>query len=97
MNGRGLGFPCKGNRTSFWSTDDATSFTAPVAAPIKEDDGFGCSAALLSDSHLADTAHSVPARLFLSEPAAPDRVRMTVRCSLDGGHTWPYHTRKAVV
>ena len=79
MNMRGLSFAWKGNRTSFWSSDDGNTFTKPEMCPIAEDAPFGCSAGLVSDQ----------GRLFLSEPRGPQRVGLVIHCSLDGGVTWP--------
>ena len=82
MDARGLGFDWVGNRTSFWSTNDGTSFGAPIASVIREDAKFGCSAGLVSTSD--------GKLLFLSEPLGPGREGLTIHCSLDGGHTWPF-------
>lgn len=88
MNGRGLVFPWKGNRTSSFSDDDGTTFGAPEACPIKEDQMSGCSVGLVSDDTLNSTKNQMP-RLYLSEPQHPKRLGLVVHCSLDGGHTWP--------
>ena len=64
MNARGLAFSWKGNRTSFWSHDDGTTFSAPVECPVKEDADFGCSAGLVS---IKTPGTSSWRRLFLSE------------------------------
>ncbi len=82
MDARGLAYAWAGNRTSSWSANDGSTFTPPAASPVREDATFGCSAGLLSsaDGKL----------LFLSEPAGPGRIGLTVHCSRDGGHTWPF-------
>lgn len=103
MNARGLAYAWKGNRTSYWSDDDGGTFTEPTACPIKEDAGFGCSAGMVADPFPPKTDENgastdqfrndtAPARLFIAEPAGPDRVGLVVHCSLDGGHTWPFST-----
>lgn len=94
MNARGLTYAWKGNRTSYWSSDDGSTFSEPVSCPVKEDEGFGCSAGLVADL-IPPKALSgkQPARLFLSEPAGPGRKGLVVHCSLDEGHTWPHSLR----
>ena len=82
MDARGLAFDWIGNRTSFWSTNDGTDFSSPIPSTVQEDAKFGCSAGLVSTSD--------GKILFLSEPLGPGRIGLTIHCSLDGGHTWPY-------
>ena len=96
MNARGLTYAWKGNRTSYWSVDDGADFTPPVPCPVREDEGFGYSAALVADPippELEAGRGQSPARLFLSEPAGPGRKGLVVHCSLDGGRTWAASTR----
>ena len=89
MNGRGMSFSWIGNRSSFYSSDDGSTFSAPVACPIREDAKSGCSAGLVADPVKSKSDNSSAARLFLSEPAGPGRKDLVVHCSLDGGRTWP--------
>eukprot|EP01045_Picozoa_sp_COSAG04_P027759 COSAG04_NODE_4133_length_2278_cov_1.368518_1_plen_330_part_10 len=78
-------------RSSLWSTDDGTSFGAPVRSPLREPDQGGCSAGLVALPQAAG-----PPRLFFSEPSGgPDgghsnRSTLTLHCSLDGGESWPH-------
>ena len=89
MTARGNVYPWAGNRTSSWSADDGATFTPPASAPITEaaNNSFGCSVGLVADP--LPTAGGAPARLFQSLPAGPGRSNLIVRCSLDGGRTWP--------
>ena len=89
MNARGSSFSWRGNRTSFWSNDDGAHFSEPQAAPIREDASEGCSVGLVAEPPSLASS-SVPRRLFFSEPIGPKRIGLVVRCSLDGGKTWPY-------
>ena len=75
MNGRGLSYSWKGNRTSYWSTDGGASFTAPAKCPIREDAKFGCSAGLVADPF--------PPKLDGSG-AAPPLQLLSVEVELDG-------------
>lgn len=94
MNGRGTSFPFRGNRASYWSTDDGRSWSAGVeAVELKEPNSFGCDGALIAvpnrgDSRV-DAAPANPPRVFFSEPAGPgERISLRVWCSVDGGKSW---------
>ena len=47
---------------------------------------FGCEAALIS---VPVRESGMQPTLFFSEPTAPDRTKLVLRCSQDGGATWP--------
>eukprot|EP01046_Picozoa_sp_COSAG06_P000594 COSAG06_NODE_17_length_34906_cov_31.908268_19_plen_142_part_00 len=92
MNIRGNGFAWSDqHRASAWSTDDGTTFSAPVRCPLREPDKGGCSAGLV-----ALPEANGPTRLFLSEPAGgadgghENRSSLTLHCSLDGGVSFPH-------
>ena len=97
MNARGLTYAWKGNRTSYFSSDDGADFSSPVACPVREDAPFGCSAGLVADPFTPNARSAAsaapPRRLFLSEPSGPERKGLVVHCSLDGGRTWPASVR----
>ena len=92
MNMRGNGFTWSEHyRASAWSTDDGTTFGAPVRCPLREPDKGGCSAGLV-----ALPESGAPTRLFLSEPAGgpggghENRSSLMLHCSLDGGVSFPH-------
>ena len=86
------------NRSQYYSTDDGTTWGAAEASVLTDNNQFGCEAALIAMKMKrtvgseSDSEHAVllaPAVLFYSEPVGASRTDLVLRCSLDGGATWP--------
>lgn len=98
MNGRGGSHVWNPNRSQYYSTDDGTTWGAAEASVLTDNNQFGCEAALIAMKMKptvgseSDSEHAVvlaPAVLFYSEPVGASRTDLVLRCSLDGGATWP--------
>ena len=85
LNGRGLSFGWKPNRTQYVSEDDGATWGAPRPSVLRDNNDFGCEAALIAVPH-RDRAL---ATLYFSEPTGPQRTDLVLRCSHDSGITWP--------
>ena len=93
------------HRTQYTSYDDGTTWSAGEPSVLTDNNNFGCEAALIAvnitvaggstiangntkDIAVASADREV-AVLFFSEPTGKSRSQLTLRCSLDGGSTWP--------
>ena len=84
LNGRGLNFPWSPNRTDYFSDDGGTTWTSGGASTLLDNNLFGCEGALAA----VPTTHGMPT-LYFSEPVGSNRTNLVLRCSHDGGKTWP--------
>eukprot|EP00937_MAST-01D_sp_MAST-1D-sp2_P002274 g2274.t1 len=82
MDGRGTQYPWgkQHRRTRYWSRDDGATWGAGEESPLSSDGGSGCERALIN----------VGGTLYTAEPALPDRSRMVLQCSTDGGASFPF-------
>ena len=87
LNGRGLNFPWDPNRTNYFSADDGTTWTAGEPSPLTDNNAFGCEAALIAVP--APTSGAQQPTLYFSEPVGANRTNLVLRCSHDGGKTFP--------
>jgi Neuraminidase (sialidase) len=85
LNGRGLHFPWAPNRTQYYSSDGGDTWTTPAPSILQDNSLFGCEAPLLAVSRATGNR-----TLYFSEPTGSDRSSLVMRCSLDGGQTWPH-------
>jgi hypothetical protein len=92
MNGRGGSHPWNPNRTRYRSTDDGATWGPGEASVLTDNNEFGCEAALIAVN--VSTGGSDTTVLFFAEPIGKSRTDLVLRCSLDGGDTWPH--RRAV-
>ena len=102
MNGRGYLNKWKGHRTSYWSHDDGTQWSAGTElAGIREPTSAGCEGALLAVPSTDRRSSASLPRLFFSEPSGyrtdgvrtgSDRISLRVWCSTDGGRSYPTYT-----
>ena len=88
LNGRGLNFKWEPNRTNYFSADDGTTWTQGAPSRLQDNTVFGCEAALLAVP-AAPAAKQQQPTLYFSEPTGTDRTNLVMRCSHDGGKTWP--------
>lgn len=90
MNGRGGNQPWNPNRTRYRSTDDGATWSPGQASVLTDNNQFGCEAALIAVN--VSTGGGLgpdTAVLFFSEPVGESRTDLVLRCSLDGGESWP--------
>ena len=93
MNGRAGSNSWSPNRTQYLSVNDGTSWGAGHPTSLQDNhwqdnhNQKGCEAALLALPSLATGGR--PPVLFFSEPIGPTRTALVLRCSRDGGATWP--------
>lgn len=86
MNGRAGDHAWSPNRTQYTSHDDGSSWTAPSASQLID---ISCEAALISVNNRSGANAKELNVLFFSEPTGQHRTDLTLRCSVDGGNTWP--------
>lgn len=88
LNGRGRD-PWKPNRTEYYSHDGGKTWSDPRPGKLVDNSQFGCEAALVSTDPPASAPAGSNRTLFWSEPSGEKRTGLKLRCSLDGGRTWP--------
>lgn len=87
MNGRGGNHTWNPNRTQYLSTDDGATWGPARPSALTDNNNFGCEAAVIAVNMSVHGRER--AVLFFSEPTGAKRTHLTLRCSLDGGETWP--------
>ena len=85
LNGRGLMFPWSPNRTNYVSEDGGTTWSAGSPSQLLDNTDFGCEGALVA---VPLATRGMPT-LYFSEPVGVNRTNLVLRCSHDGGKTWP--------
>merc|ERR1712113_390515 len=63
MNGRGLAFDWKPSRATYYSKDDGMFWSSPQPSTLRDNNKFGCEAALIS----VPKGQAIPT-LYFSEP-----------------------------
>ena len=92
LNGRAGDRPWNPNRTQYLSVDDGATWGEGYPTTLQDNNEFGCEAALIAVSNVSARGGAGPV-LFFSEPVGSSRTDLTLRCSHDGGATWPGELR----